>query len=160
MIQQLSLIGISAQHIFDENFEELKLQSVGTLKKLFLLMRETIEPNESIEQCLSRGLMEEFGMVATLKSYLGSIVSVFPIIKDGVATDIKTQKTTLYFLCDLVSIDASIRNSYAEKDVEARSEMKWMDPNELILKMKEQGKRLNREDADESVVIERLLKME
>jgi hypothetical protein len=44
----------------------------------------------------------------------------------------------------------------AKDDVEAVSVIQWSDPKELIVKIKEQGKRLNREDADESAIIERL----
>lgn len=37
-------------------FDSLTHKSVGTLTDFILLMRETIEPNETIEQCLMRGL--------------------------------------------------------------------------------------------------------
>lgn len=129
-------------------FDSLTVKSIGTLENFYLLMRETIEPNETIEQCLSRGLMEEFGITATLNKYVGSIVSNFRV-KD---TDVFIEKTTLYFLCDFVSIDESRRN---KDDLEAASQIQWLDPSDLISKMKEQGKRLDREDADESVILER-----
>lgn len=67
------------------------------------------------------------------------------------------EKTTLYFLCDFVSLDESKRKS---GDLEASSAIQWLDPQDAIIKMKEQGKRLGREDVDESVVVENLLKME
>jgi ADP-ribose pyrophosphatase YjhB (NUDIX family) len=131
-------------------FDKVTLANIATFEDMVLLMRESLEPGESIETCLARGLMEEFGIKAELKSYLGSIVSRFPIPKH----DHLIEKTTLYFLCDFVSIDESLRK---QDDVEAKSRILWLQPSELIVRMKEQGKRLNREDADESAIIERLL---
>ncbi len=133
-------------------FDSITVKSIGTLENFYLLMRETIEPNETIEQCLSRGLMEEFGITATLNRYVGSIVSKFLVS----GTDVEIEKTTLYFLCDFVSIDESLRK---KEDVESASEIRWMEPTDLIVKMKEQGKRLGRSDADESVVIENVSNM-
>lgn len=131
-------------------FESLNHKSLRVLKDFVLLMRETIEENESIEECLHRGLMEEFGMKAELKHYLGSIVSDFPIVN----SDIIVEKTTLYFLCDFISQDESLRS---QEDIERESQIKWFDPEELVIRMKEQGKRLGREDMEESSVIERLI---
>lgn len=129
-------------------FDFFTHEKMGTFTDFVLLMRETIEPGESIEGCLARGMMEEFGMKAEMKSFVGSIVSKFNIAN----TDILVEKTTLYFLCDFVSIDESLRHA---DDLESKSEICWMDPQELIAKMKEQGARLGREDVDESVVVER-----
>lgn len=130
-------------------FESLSHKSGLEFKDFVLLMRETIEENETIEECLHRGLMEEFGMKADLKSYLGSIVAHFPIVN----SDIVVEKTTLYFLCDFISQDESLRS---QEDIERESEIKWYDPSDLIIRMKEQGKRLGREDMDESSVVERI----
>lgn len=131
-------------------FESLSHKSMNIFKDFVLLMRETVEENETIEECLHRGLMEEFGIQAELNCYLGSIVSHFT----APGTEVVIEKTTLYFLCDFISQDESLRS---QEDMERESKIQWFDPKELIVKMKEQGKRLNREDMDESVVIERLL---
>lgn len=114
----------------------------------YLLMRETIEPNESIEICLKRGFQEEFGAEATIKKFLGSIVCQAP------KADFEIQKTTLYFLCDLVSIEESRRK---DGDPERGSEIRWVKPEEIIPKMKEQAIRLGRKDIDESSILERLI---
>ena len=135
-------------------FDKVTIPNLGTFENLNILMRETLEQNETIENCLARGLMEEFGMKAILRSFVGSIVSHYPTIKDGQPTDVITEKTTLYFLCDFISIDEASRNS-GEDDPEAKSDIQWVSPLELIQRMKEQGERMNREDADESVVVER-----
>lgn len=131
-------------------FESFHHKTLGLLKDFVLLMRETIEENESIEECLDRGLMEEFGMKAELKSYIGSIVSHFPV-RD---TSILVEKTTLYFLCDFISQDDDLRS---KEDIERESKVQWFDAKELIIKMKEQGKRLGREDMEESSIIENLI---
>lgn len=86
-------------------FKELDIPALGKAEDLYLLMRETIEPGESIEQCLARGLQEEFGAKASMRHYIGSIVSRFSLAKEGSTVE----KTTLYFLCDLVSFDPSRR---------------------------------------------------
>lgn len=41
------------------------------LEDFYILMRETIEPNETLEHALHRGLMEEFGVEAELLDYIG-----------------------------------------------------------------------------------------
>lgn len=131
-------------------FEKITHESIGTLENFYLLMRETIEPDETIEQTLKRGLEEEFGMKARLKSYIGSIVSHFLIQDSGVLVE----KTTLYFLCEYISLDISKRK---KGDLESTSELVWVEPSKLILQMKEQGKRLRREDIDESIVLEKII---
>ena len=130
-------------------FETVTHKSIGTMENIFLLMRETIETNETIESCLARGLLEEFGMKADLKSYVGSIVSKFKIR----GTDVIMEKTTLYFLCDFVSIDESLRKA---SDIEATSIIQWLPVDDLIIRMREQTQRYKRDDADESSIIERV----
>lgn len=120
-------------------------------KDFHLLLRETIEPNESIEACLARGLQEEFGIEAKLESYLGSTISHFPLVSHNHEV---IEKTTLYFLCRFISIDESKR---AKGDSEATSEIRWFEPRELILKLKEQGIRLGEKDMDESLIVERAI---
>lgn len=128
-------------------FEYFIHPRVGEAHDFHILMRETVEPGESLEGVLARGLMEEFGATATLHSYIGSIVSHFP--KGGVSIE----KTTLYFLCDLVSINPALRSA---EDAEDGSEIQWNEPSYLISKMKEQLVRIGREDLDESKVLEAL----
>ena len=131
-------------------FERLNHKNMRILTDFVLLMRETIEENETIEECLHRGLMEEFGMKAELKCYLGSIVSHYSV-RD---TEVVVEKTTLYFLCDFISQDESLRS---QEDIERESKIQWFDPKELVVKMKEQAKRIGRKDMEESNVIERMM---
>lgn len=131
-------------------FKSLEIADIGKFENFYILMRETIEPNESIEQCLTRGLKEEFGCEAKIRHYIGSIVSKFPLTSAGLIVE----KTTLYFLCDMINCDKSIRKL---DDPEGSSEIVWLEPTELIIKMKEQRLRLAREDADESGLLENIL---
>lgn len=121
----------------------------GTFENFYLLMRETIEPNESIEQCLERGLQEEFGMKAKMKSYIGSLDSHW-MTKEG---NIRINKTTLYFLCEPISF---ITLNRREDDPEKSSSIVWINIRELIEKMKEQGRRLGNVTLDESEILERI----
>lgn len=126
-------------------FKSLSHPTRGIFEDFYILMRESIEPDETIEQCLARGLREEFGMSATLESFLGSVISHFPI------GDSKIEKTTLYFLCSPIADDKYERKA---DDIESQSEIKWLKPAELILKMKEQAVRMGRDDVDESKILE------
>jgi NADH pyrophosphatase NudC (nudix superfamily) len=109
----------------------------------YILMRETIEPNETLEQALHRGLAEEFNAAASLDDYLGSIVSTPSF-----------QKTTLYFLCTYQKDVGAKRDM---RDAEGQSELEWKTPEELIPLMRAQKDRFKRDDIDESSILERYL---
>jgi NADH pyrophosphatase NudC (nudix superfamily) len=130
-------------------FNKFSHPAVGSFEDFYLLMRESLEDDETLEQCLERGLKEEFGIVAEPLSFLGSIVSHLPMV----GSNALMEKTTLYFLCDFISIDETLRS---KNDPETASQIKWLPRDELISKMKEQVKRFKREDADESIVLERI----
>lgn len=117
------------------------------LEDFYILMRETVEPNETLEQALHRGLMEEFGIEAELVDYIGSIQSHFK------SKGVEIEKTTLYFLCKLKSQDLSRRSA---GDVEFESQVEWQTPDFLIPKMKEQVTKYDRTDIDESKILEKI----
>jgi ADP-ribose pyrophosphatase YjhB (NUDIX family) len=129
--------GNIACHHFDE---------IAGMKDIYILMRETIEPGESMEDALHRGLMEEFGAKATIETYMGSIVATLD-------TSSQIQKTTLYFLCTLDEINEQWRKS---DDEERDSHIEWHSPEFLIKKMQRQMQTYRQEDLDESAVLERL----
>ncbi len=116
----------------------------------YILMRETIEPNETIEAALGRGLAEEFGARAIFRQYLGSSVCWLPTPKG-----VQAQKTTLYCLMDLDGELGQPTDLH-----ETHGPIEWHEAKFLIGVMKEQRKRLKREDADESEILERLLALE
>lgn len=137
-----------ATHYFKE---KPRYNYLKEYEEFHLLMRETIEPGESIEVCLARGLMEEFGALAKMNSYLGSNVIIFPS-----GHNVPIEKTTLYFYCELISINNDDRRKH---DDEMDSTIVWVKPEELIKRMKEQTVRLNESTIDESIIIERFLKI-
>ena len=114
----------------------------------YLLMRETLEPGETLEEALTRGLMEEFGASVEIKDYIGSIQSHF---KDK-DSDVEVEKTTLYFLCTSIHQDLSKRSG----DIESKTVLEWHTPDFLIPKIREQSVRYGRTDVDESRILERL----
>ena len=117
------------------------------LEDFYILMRETVEPKETLENNLHRGLLEEFGMEAELIDYIGSIQSHFK------NNEVEIEKTTLYFLCKLKNQDLNKRSS---GDVEFESQIEWQTADFLILKMKEQALKYGRTDIDESKILEKL----
>ncbi len=119
---------------------------VRDLKDVYTLMRETIEPDESIEQALQRGLMEEFGASGKLERYLGSIVSSF---KRGPKP---VEKTTLYFLVRLTNHDTAKRVPGHD---EWESDIQWQTADFLTSRMKLQSRY---SDLDESTILARAKK--
>lgn len=112
---------------------------------LYILMRETPELGESIESAIARGLMEEFGATAEILDYVGSIKSHFK------SKEVEIEKTTIYFLCKLISQDVSKRSG----DIESKSELEWQTADFLIPKMKAQSIKYGRTDIDESEILEK-----
>lgn len=115
----------------------------------YILMRETVEPGESMEDAALRGIMEEFGSTGVIRRFLGTLVSRFN------RGEHEMEKTTVYFLVDLESFDIDKR---ALDDAEESSEIRWLSPDYLIKKMQEQGKRYIRTDLDESEILVRAQK--
>ncbi|MEX2369300.1 MAG: NUDIX hydrolase [Candidatus Paceibacterota bacterium] len=133
-------------HYFSRNTSVLKELGVNDL---YILMRETMDEGESFSDTIKRGLKEEFGAVGELSHYLGAIQSYFPN-KDKVSIE----KTTLYFHVDCTEFNSANRD---KNDPESISEIVWLEPQDLIEKMRQQSKDLNRTDLDESTIIERYL---
>lgn len=114
----------------------------------YILMRESVEQDESLLDAVHRGLREEFGATAQIERYLGSIVSQFTI--DG---EPRGEKTTLYVLARQVG-DLGERQT---GDSEEASIIEFMPPQELAAKMRAQAKRFtDRTDLDESAILERI----
>lgn len=116
-----------------------------TAENIYILVRETLEMGERLEEAVHRGLREEMGVEASIKTYIGSIKSRFP--RKGEAM----QKTTLYFLCSLNNIDSSKKD---KTDLEAASEIMFLPIDLLIGKMKAQAEIYKTFDLDESSILE------
>ncbi len=119
----------------------------------YILMRKTVEQNETLEHALNRGLAEEFNAIASLDDYLGSIVSTAYSKSDSEGNR-PFQKTTLYFLCTYQKDAGAMRDM---SDEEGQSELEWKTPEELIPLMRAQKERFGRDDIDESAILERYL---
>lgn len=136
------------KEVLCHHFSSITLNGV-TANDLYLLVRETLESGETLEEAVHRGLKEEMGAEAEIETYIGSIASEFPRGK------ILMQKTTLYFLCQLKNIDASKRDV---TDPEAGSKITFLPIDKLIKKMKTQSGRYGRTDLDESSILEEVKK--
>ncbi|KKT83778.1 MAG: hypothetical protein UW81_C0011G0009 [Candidatus Giovannonibacteria bacterium GW2011_GWC2_44_9] len=151
--QHISVGGILANkkgEICCHHFYTKNLKGYWADEKLddfYILMRETLEPDETLEHALYRGLQEEFGATGKIIDYVGSIKSTFK------HKEIDIEKTTLYFLCELISQDLSKR---AEDDIESKSTVEWQTSDYLIPLMKAQATRFGRTDVDESSILERM----
>ena len=137
---------ICCHHIFTKDLKGYWAEE--KVDDFYILMRETIEPNESLEHALHRGLREEFGAKAEMIDYVGTIVSHFT--HDGV----EVEKTTLYFLCKLTGQDLAQRSS--DEEIEHKSALEWHTPDFLIPLMRAQAKRFGRTDVDESGILKRV----
>lgn len=140
--------GLTCCHFYKK--ADLPWESEGK-SDLYLLMRETMHTNETIESAIERGLMEEFGAKGEIKSYIGSIISTFPL--HGGKTLV--EKTTLYFHVRVTDFNPALRD---KDEIESKSEILWIKPEDLIKLFTEQGKKYERDDIDESKIIENYLK--
>ena len=89
--------GLIRVHHFPKDVAHGFWKGIG-ITDFYILMRESLEPNETLEHALVRGLQEEFNAVATLDDYLGAIVATAYQATDE-HSRAPFQKTTLYFLC-------------------------------------------------------------
>jgi hypothetical protein len=115
---------------------------------VYILMRESMENDESPLMTLHRGLKEEFAAKAKPIAFLGSLSGYLYNPK------LSFDKTTLYIACQLIEWKPEERDL---TDPEGSSTIEWHEPNELIAIMQRQGVHSGRIDADESEMIRRAI---
>ena len=140
--------GLICCHFYKKS--DLPIESEGK-SDLYLLVRETIQPNETLENAIARGLQEEFGAKGELKAYIGSIKSTFPLR----ISKVLVEKTTLYFHVEMTSFNPASRDN---DEVESKSTIQWIEPEVLRDLFIEQGRKYDRSDLDESKIIENYIK--
>lgn len=116
-----------------------------TAEDFYILMRESPDPGEDYQETITRGLREEFGLVAKQRHFIGSLQDELPFVNNK-------EKTTLYFLCDFISQSVEDRK---KDDPESYSKIEWQDCDYLIRKMIEQGRKYPKFGIDEHIIIER-----
>ncbi len=113
---------------------------------LYLLMRESIENGETIDEAVARGVQEEFGARGVIEKYIGSTEHRAKT-RDG-----DYWKTTLYHSVRLIGMGERPKDN-----AEVFSIIEWIEPPKLMEIMKEQGRKTAFSDFDESKIIERFL---
>lgn len=126
-----------------ENTPAESLDVLGSLSEVYILMRESLENGETLEDAVHRGIQEEFGAEGDILRYLGAIRC------DIQPKTYAFEKVTLYFLMQLTAL-----HERPQEDEEAHSVLEWHTPEFLIEKMREQGTATGRGDLDESKIIE------
>jgi hypothetical protein len=137
---------IRVHHATKEKTKEQYLLKLGGLPEVYLLMRETLQDNESLEDAVNRGVYEEFGIKGQIKKYLGAIQGL--IQEDG-----GFEKTTLYFLVEMTE-----QLPRPDVDEESHTDLEWREPEELITIMQKQGRDSDHGGLDESKIVEAYVK--
>jgi ADP-ribose pyrophosphatase YjhB (NUDIX family) len=115
----------------------------------YILMRETVEAGEGLEEAVLRGIKEEFGATGEIEKFIGTLLTKFP------RGNVWVEKATLYFIIRLKEFDINAR---VLEDCEKDSVIQWQSIDFLISKMEEQRKRFERTDFDESEILKRAKK--
>jgi NADH pyrophosphatase NudC (nudix superfamily) len=109
-----------------------KENKIVVLKKpdgSYKIPSETMYIDESIEQCINRGMQEELGMAGEIKRYVGSLVNSF-YREDGT----EVEKTTIYFLATYIR-EVKRKPEFDEFD----DEILFFNLDEVIKILEEQG---------------------
>ena len=119
---------------------------LGGLDEAYVLMHESLENGEALEDAVARGLKEEFGVTGVVKRYLGSLQFLHTWKEHAF------EKTILYFEAGVTA-----QGERPMDDDESYTELVWMEPAALLEQMRKQGASSDRPDIAEAKVIEAYL---
>lgn len=129
------------------NAPEGILHLFGGLDVVYLLVRETVHDNESLETAVLRGVSEEFGVIGEVDSFLGTLIAEVRDV-DGWSFE----KTTPYH---------SVRKiGDGERDVEDEenfSELVWLAAADAREKFAWQAAHTDRQELNELLIIDRFI---
>ena len=128
------------------HFDTISVPQFSHLRDFSILMRETMEMWETLEEAVLRGIREEFWAEGIILAYLGSHVSSF------LENDMKVEKTTLFFLVRCTSIDTEKREL---EDAEKEGIVTWLPIQDLKKKIQAQYERFHEEDINEAEILTR-----
>ncbi len=138
--------------IFNNDYSKVLchyIKKIGHVTDIYVLMRESIEPNETFADALFRGAKEEFGAEIEVLDFAGTILSVDKWFGE-IDKETEVEKTTLYFVCKLINQDNSKRVD--DNTAESKSKLVWLTPDDLISKQKEQFEKYGVTNIDERKV--------
>lgn len=143
-------VSVGAVVVNDQNKVLAHHYPAGTAaaSESYLLMRESIQMDETPLCAVKRGIAEEFGLQTRIKDFIGSIVCEF-IHENGV----KVEKTTLYFLCDQPQ---ALSEGREQEGFESQSKLEWLEIEKLAKLSADQIKVISRTDFDESKILQRV----
>ena len=114
------------------SLELLQKLDAGFETDMRTLMRETPEEGESLADAVHRGLREEFGATGEIVHCIGSTAhTAYSDLRDR---NTHFDKTTVYFLVRLETIDESLR----EDTIEGESALQWHTPHDILDIFKQQ----------------------
>lgn len=139
---------ICTHHFYIERVpDHLKFLS-GGLPEVYHLMRETLENDETLHEAVYRGIKEEFGVEGTIERFLGSLECTVK------SPTMNLEKTTLYHAVRVMEL-----GQRTGTDEESNTDLEWYQPHELLKLYQEQAAKTDREELDETKVVERFIAM-
>lgn len=139
--------------IIDDNNEVLcqHYNQLNSWNNIYWLMHSTVNPYETLEQALSRGLAEENGISAKVITFIG--------VKDyksnwfgEINQETEVTKSIAYFIVKYLGEDKSLINI---ENPGSKSNLEKLSISEAKQKMKSQALKYNNLELDESGMLER-----
>lgn len=135
------------------DLQEAKSKTGILTDTFYSIMTETPEEDEGFLDALVRGCMEEFGANVELIGFIGTHIGHFARPSKP---DINIEKSMPFFLCRVIDRDDSRR---PKGEIESKSDVVLLDPEELAQILDAQFKELGRTDFDLGNIVRRAQKL-